>query len=287
MVGVCSHVITLHRRGSGFVLRVDYARWGQTPEDLRHLALSAPHARTRERALALFDITQHRCATQVAGRTGRRAHTVMDWVHAYNQGGPETRAAPTRSRSAARAAAVPFLPAPRSRTRRGGLRRPAHGRDATPSRGRSSTTLDLAPPGRLGARALRAEVLSRDDPRGPAPPQAVVEESQEAAGPGQSGAQAGLCRATPGRAGRRSTRPASAGLRGRGPHPPGRGSRLRLGPARRASLGCLKLAGPVGAGLGLRAVSLQRGPGAAVALPARQRRPHDRGAATPARRVPR
>ena len=64
------------------------ARWGQTPEDLRQLALSAPHARTRERALALFDITQHRSATQVAERTGRRAHTVMDWVHAYNQGGP-------------------------------------------------------------------------------------------------------------------------------------------------------------------------------------------------------
>ena len=51
--------------------------------------MSAPHARTRERALALFDITQHRCATQVAMRTGRRAHTVMDWVHAYNQGGPD------------------------------------------------------------------------------------------------------------------------------------------------------------------------------------------------------
>ena len=71
------------------VIRVEYARWGQTPEDLRHLAVSAPHARTRERALALFDITQHRCATQVAMRTGRRAHTVMDWVHAYNQGGPD------------------------------------------------------------------------------------------------------------------------------------------------------------------------------------------------------
>ena len=71
------------------VIRVDCARWGQTPDDLRHLALSAPHARTRERALALFDITQHRCATQVAVRTGRRAHTVMEWVHAYNQGGPD------------------------------------------------------------------------------------------------------------------------------------------------------------------------------------------------------
>src|SRR5919205_4223399 len=84
-----SHLITLPRRGSGLVLRVDYARWGQTPEDLRHLALSAPQARTREWALALFDITQHRCATQVAGRTGRRAHTVISWVHAYNAQGPD------------------------------------------------------------------------------------------------------------------------------------------------------------------------------------------------------
>ncbi len=74
------------------MIRVDCARWGQTFEDLRHLALSAPHARTRERALALFDITQHSCATQVAVRTGRRAHTVMDWVHAYNQGGPDALA---------------------------------------------------------------------------------------------------------------------------------------------------------------------------------------------------
>ncbi|HMC74631.1 MAG TPA: hypothetical protein VKG87_10020 [Terriglobales bacterium] len=62
------------------MIRVAYARWGQSPQDLRSLALSAPHARTRERALALFDITQHRCASQVAGRTGRRAHTVLGRV---------------------------------------------------------------------------------------------------------------------------------------------------------------------------------------------------------------
>jgi hypothetical protein len=74
------------------VLGVDYARWGQTPEDLRHLALNAPHARTRERALALFDITQHRCASQVALRTGRRAHTVLGWVHTYNAQGPDALA---------------------------------------------------------------------------------------------------------------------------------------------------------------------------------------------------
>ncbi len=74
------------------MIRVDCARWGQTPEDLRHLALSAPHARTRERALALFDITQHSCATQVAVRTGRRAHTVLGWVHADNAQGPDALA---------------------------------------------------------------------------------------------------------------------------------------------------------------------------------------------------
>src|SRR5215204_3564515 len=190
----------------------------------------------------------------------------------------------THLRSAAPAAAVPFLPTPRSRTRRGHPHRPAYGRDAAASRSRSSATLDVAPPGRPGARAVRAGVLSRDDPCGPAPPQAVVEESQEAAGPGRPGAKAGLYRAAPGRAGRRSTRPASRGLSRRGAHLPGRGSRLWLGRARPALLGRLPLAGPVGAGLVLWAVPLQRGPGAAVAFPARQRRPHDRGATAPARR---
>ncbi len=56
------------------------------------MALSASHTRTRERALALFDIAQGTCATQVALRTGRRAQTVMDWVHAYNERGPEALA---------------------------------------------------------------------------------------------------------------------------------------------------------------------------------------------------
>jgi len=74
------------------VIRVELARWGQTPEDLRHLALSAPHARTRERALALFDITQGRCATRLAERTGRHPQTVMGWVHAYNAQGPDALA---------------------------------------------------------------------------------------------------------------------------------------------------------------------------------------------------
>ena len=123
MGGPGPYLITLHRRGSDLVLRVDYARWGQTPEDLRHLAVSAPHARTRERALALFDITQHRCASQVAERTGRRAHTVMDWVHAYNQGGPD---------------ALTF--------RRTGGRRPLFARSAKPNSARRSAPPSARPP---------------------------------------------------------------------------------------------------------------------------------------------
>src|SRR4051795_9298943 len=48
------------------MLRVDHARWDQTPADLRELAMSAPHPRTRERFLALYEITQESCATRVA-----------------------------------------------------------------------------------------------------------------------------------------------------------------------------------------------------------------------------
>ena len=70
------------------MLRVDCARWGGTAEDLRRVALSAPHARTRERALALYEITKGSCAT----RTGRHPQTVMGWVHAYNAQGPDTLA---------------------------------------------------------------------------------------------------------------------------------------------------------------------------------------------------
>jgi hypothetical protein len=70
------------------VLRVDYERWGQTRADLRHLALSAAHARSRERFLALHDIAEGACATQVAERTGRHPQTVMEWLHLYNEHGP-------------------------------------------------------------------------------------------------------------------------------------------------------------------------------------------------------
>ncbi len=74
------------------MLRVDHARWGQTPEDLRRLATSAPHQRTRERFLALYEVTQESCATRVAARTRRHPQTVMEWLHLYNARGPEALA---------------------------------------------------------------------------------------------------------------------------------------------------------------------------------------------------
>jgi Helix-turn-helix domain len=72
------------------MLFVDHARWGQTPGDLRRLAMIAAHARTRERFLALYEITQESSgATRVAARTGRHPQTVMGWLHAYNGHGPD------------------------------------------------------------------------------------------------------------------------------------------------------------------------------------------------------
>src|SRR4051794_39040009 len=71
------------------MLRVESARWGQTPADLRELAMSASHPRTRERFLALYEITQESCATRIAERTRRHPQTVMEWLHLYNTGGPE------------------------------------------------------------------------------------------------------------------------------------------------------------------------------------------------------
>jgi Homeodomain-like domain len=86
------------------VLRVDHGRWDQTVADLRHLALTAAHPRSRERVLALHEIAQGSCATAVAERTGRRAQTVMGWLHAYNEHGPE---ALTYQRTGGR---PPFVP---------------------------------------------------------------------------------------------------------------------------------------------------------------------------------
>ncbi|MGB3615414.1 MAG: helix-turn-helix domain-containing protein [Elainellaceae cyanobacterium] len=59
---------------------------------LREQALKANHPRTRERLLALYEITQGGNVTQVALRTRRNPQTVMGWVHQYNEHGPYSMA---------------------------------------------------------------------------------------------------------------------------------------------------------------------------------------------------
>src|SRR3954447_17532416 len=106
------------------MLRVDHPRWGQTAEDLRRLATRAPHLRTRERFLALYEVTQESCATRVAARTRRHPQTGMELLHLDNARGPEALAY-------RRTGGRPPLPRCRGRPRRGRPRRPpAPGRAA-------------------------------------------------------------------------------------------------------------------------------------------------------------
>jgi transposase len=53
--------------------------------------MTAPHARSRERFLALYEMTTvGSSGTRVAVRIGRHPQSVMQqWVHRYNAGGPE------------------------------------------------------------------------------------------------------------------------------------------------------------------------------------------------------
>ena len=72
------------------MLSIDCAQWNQTSEDLRILSLQTEHPRTRERFLALYEITQGSYPTQIARQTNRHFQTVMEWVHRYNAHGPDS-----------------------------------------------------------------------------------------------------------------------------------------------------------------------------------------------------
>src|SRR4051794_24945558 len=92
------------------MLRVDPKPRGQRPVELRNLAIKAAHARSRERFLALYEITQGSNATRVATRIGRHPHIVMEWRHRYNAGGPDAISyRRTGARVAARSAAAQDL----------------------------------------------------------------------------------------------------------------------------------------------------------------------------------
>jgi hypothetical protein len=71
------------------MLAPDLAKWQQQPKDLFELGLHAPHARTRERCLALFHLAVYGGgATAYAQQTGRDRITIMDWVREYTADGP-------------------------------------------------------------------------------------------------------------------------------------------------------------------------------------------------------
>jgi transposase len=69
------------------MLRVDCSRWEQTAQTLREEALKATHPRSRERLMALYEISQGKSATKVGRETQRHPQTIMGWVHQYNTEG--------------------------------------------------------------------------------------------------------------------------------------------------------------------------------------------------------
>jgi len=71
------------------MLSVNTQVWNQTANEIREAALKAEHPRTRERLLALYEITQGSNATQVGKKTARNHQTIMKWVHRYNSEGIE------------------------------------------------------------------------------------------------------------------------------------------------------------------------------------------------------
>lgn len=72
------------------MLRLECAKWEQSPEELLHLSMAAENQRSRERYLALYMIgTGQSNATHWAAQIGRENQTVMGWVHRYNTTGPE------------------------------------------------------------------------------------------------------------------------------------------------------------------------------------------------------
>ncbi len=53
------------------------------------MSLTAAHPRTRERFMALYEICLGKSATRVGQDTQRNRQTIMNWVHRYNNNGPD------------------------------------------------------------------------------------------------------------------------------------------------------------------------------------------------------
>jgi len=72
------------------MLRPDFSKWGQTPEEIRQLSIKAEHPRSRERFQALYLIgTDQTNASRFANEIKRDDQTVMGWIHLYNAEGAD------------------------------------------------------------------------------------------------------------------------------------------------------------------------------------------------------
>ena len=71
------------------MLRVNYEKWNQTPEDIRFMAQEAAHPRTRERLMAVYEVASGPNASRIARQYRRENETVQGWVHLYNERGPQ------------------------------------------------------------------------------------------------------------------------------------------------------------------------------------------------------
>jgi hypothetical protein len=72
------------------MLRVDFEKWGQSLPELYDTAMRAPHARTRERFMSLYEVARRETnATSWAAEIGRHFQSVQSWIRAYNHLGPD------------------------------------------------------------------------------------------------------------------------------------------------------------------------------------------------------
>jgi transposase len=70
------------------MIKPDFAKWGQSLDEMRRLAIEGEHERSRERFQALYAIGSGAAsASEWAQVIERQPRTVLSWVHTYNQQG--------------------------------------------------------------------------------------------------------------------------------------------------------------------------------------------------------
>lgn len=70
------------------MLKLD-PKWGETPELLLQRSMQAESKRLRERFMALSLVVLGHSPRQVAKHLGRRPQPVCEWIHRFNQNGPD------------------------------------------------------------------------------------------------------------------------------------------------------------------------------------------------------